>query len=79
MMVSDFTATLHLQHCEIRATCACGSPICGLVVKAGFDAKEARAFIVAAYKAHLRAEGAWEHPAGHALLIDVEPSVTVTA
>jgi hypothetical protein len=73
--ISDLITLVNIKSCEVRAHCACEHPIAVIVVKERFDAVEARRFFVDAYKRHLKIEGAWEKPQGHALLITIEPEL----
>lgn len=77
MTISDLTVMVDLKQVEITATCACGQPVGGIVVKDHYDPVSARQFIAGAFRGHLKAYGAWHHPQGHALMLDVKPLVTV--
>ena len=76
--LSDVRYLVNVRSCEVVAKCACGHPVAGVVVKDDFDAEAARTFFAEAYRNHLKTEGAWEHPQGHALSIEVDsPDVEV--
>ena len=72
MTLGQLRYVVSLRQAEVRAVCACGHPVAGIVIKNDFNAQESGRFLAGAYRDHLKAAGAWEHPAGHALTIEVE-------
>ena len=72
MTLGQLRYVVSLRQSEVRAVCACGHPVAGIVIKNDFDPQAAGTFLATAYRDHLKSEGAWEHPAGHALSIEVE-------